>query len=85
MKNMLSFAIVLGLVGIGVGYFVFGKILGNYVDIRQLVLPDRNALETWGKSLVGIDAMRTNILLCGAGGAIGGGVIGLLMSLMKKR
>jgi hypothetical protein len=84
MKNMLLFAVVLGAVGIVFGYLIFGKVLGQYVDIVKLISPDKNVFEQLGNSIMGIRTIRTDILLCGLGGVIGGAVIGLLVTITRK-
>lgn len=77
-------AIVLGLAGLVVGYFLYGKIVGEYVGIETLISPQRNALESAVQTVVGIDAMRTKILWSGGAGAVIGLVVGLLLPALKR-
>jgi hypothetical protein len=80
MKNIVSvivLALILGLAGMGIGYGLFGKIGGEYVDLEVIFSANRNFLQKTVRSLAGIEEMRSKILWCGAGGAALGLVFGL--------
>jgi len=70
-------ALVLGVAGMAVGYGIFGKIGGEYVDIEVIFSTNKNFLQKAVRSIGGIDEMRSKILWCGAGGAALGLIFGL--------
>lgn len=74
MKKMvvqaLSAAVGTGLLGLIVGYLVYGKMAGDYVSVGTIFSPSGNMLESATQSLVGIDAMRGKIWMCGGVGAL---------------
>lgn len=77
-------AIVLGLAGLVAGYFLYGKLAGEYVGINTLISPQRSVLESALHSVVGIDVMRTKILWLGGAGAVIGLVVGFLLPSLKR-
>ena len=85
MNKAISSVVVLGVVGLIVGYFLFGKTGGgNYVSIGDLFRPARSGLAGLGQRLSeavrGIEEMRRNILISGLVGAVVGLVAGLAMN-----
>jgi hypothetical protein len=80
MRNIwpaITMALVLGIAGLAVGYGIFGKIGGEYVDLNVIFSTNRNFLQKAVRSLAGIDEMRSKILWCGAGGAALGLIFGI--------
>jgi hypothetical protein len=75
--SIVAFAIL----GLLVGYGLFGKLAGDYVSIKTLFSFGGNALQNAFHSISGIEEMRNRILICGAAGA----VAGLLVSLILKK
>ena len=70
-------ALILGVAGMAVGYGIFGKIGGEYVDLEVIFSTNKNFLQKAVRSLAGINEMRSKILWCGAGGAVLGLIFGL--------
>lgn len=84
MRNIwpaITMALVLGIAGMAIGYGIFGKIGGEYVDLDVIFSTNKNFLQKAVRSLAGIDEMRSKILWCGAGG----GALGLIFGLFPKR
>ncbi|MBP1711860.1 MAG: hypothetical protein H6Q42_63 [Deltaproteobacteria bacterium] len=80
MRNIgpaISMGLILGLAGIAIGYGIFGKIGGEYVDLEVIFSLDKSFFKKAVHSLAGIDEMRSKILWCGAGGAALGVFFGL--------
>ncbi len=73
--NILVFA----LIGLAIGYAVFGKIGNDYVSLKTVFSFGGNALQGAFRSLSGLEDMRNKILICGAIGAL----IGLLFPAKK--
>lgn len=66
--------------GLAVGYAVFGKWGGEYVDVQTLFTFGGNRVQGALRSLTGLEDMRNKVLLCGAAGA----VAGLLLAFRRK-
>ncbi len=78
MRRILSNAIILGIVGIVVGYFLFGKVGGSYIGLKTLLMPSDSLLSKVGNTLRGVESIRQNILLSGGAGAVIGAVLGVI-------
>ena len=78
----IGFTVLLtAIVGLIAGYFIFGKIGNEYVAISTLITGGGNFLERVAREITGIEEMRKNILLMGAGGA----VVGLVAAIFAPR
>ncbi len=80
MKNIglaITMALIVGAAGLAVGYGIFGKIGGEYVDLEVIFSTNKNILQKAVRSIAGLDEMRSQILWCGAGGAALGFIFGL--------
>lgn len=69
---------VLGLI---VGYALFGKLGGEYVSLKTLFSFGGNAIFRAFQSISGLEDMRNRILLCG----VAGGVVGILATFRLKK
>ncbi len=79
MRYSIVFAVVLGIVGLIVGYFLFAKFGNGYIALERIVgLNDSGLLNKIGNSAIGLSKIRLNILLSGGVGAGIGFVLGLL-------
>lgn len=64
--------IVVAVIGGAIGYGIFGKVMGEYVDLDLIFSPKNNFLEAAARKVTGLNAMRTKIIGCAlAGGALG--------------
>jgi hypothetical protein len=79
MRNTIILTVILGLAGLAIGYYLFGKFAGNYLEIKTLILPAKTVFGKIGSSIAGLEKIRLNIALCGLGGAAGGFILSLLM------
>ena len=79
-KNLISIAAFAAL-GLIIGYAIFGKIAGEYVNVGTVFTFGGNAFQRAFQSVSGIEDMRTKILLCGVAGA----VVGVLLSFRMKK
>jgi len=68
------------LIGLIVGYAIFGKWGGEYVSLQTLFSFGGNAVQGTFRALTGIENMRNKVLLCGAAGA----AVGLVLALKRK-
>ena len=81
MKRIGIIVVICGIVGLVAGYLIFGKIGNSYIAISTLITGSENILQRAARKVAGIEQMRTNILLLGAGGA----GIGLLAAILAPR
>jgi hypothetical protein len=81
MKRIILLLIIVGIIGLAVGYLIFARTAGGYVSIGVLISPSKNVLDELVKTVTGIKQIRQNILICGA---VGAGV-GLLLGLVTSR
>jgi len=80
MKRTIIFVIIFILIGFVLGYLIFGRISGEYIDLKAIFTKSDNVLEKLGRSITGLRAMKQNILISGGVG----GIVGLVLSLIKK-
>ncbi len=78
-----SAAVGVGILGLIVGYLIYGKIGGEYISLGTLFSSSDNILDSAVRSVSGIDAVRSKIFNCGWVGAVIGLVVGILPSLKK--
>ena len=78
MGKIISSAVILGIVGLVAGYFLFGKVAGSYVDLQTLVMPGGSFLKQLGNTIRGVEEIRRKILISGGAGAVLGIVIGVM-------
>ena len=76
--GFINMTVGLGLVGLVFGYLMFGRFLGEYLSLGQLLAPAGNLLEELGRQIAGIKTARQNLFGVGA-------VAGLVLSLLLKR
>lgn len=81
MKRIILLLIIVGIIGLAVGYLIFARTGSGYVSVQVLFSPSKNVLDELVKSVTGIKQIRQNILICGA---VGAGV-GLLLGLVTSR
>jgi hypothetical protein len=79
--RIILFIIVIGLVGLVVGYFIFGRVGGEYIKVKQVFQPSKNLIEDIAESITGLKKARRNIWISGAVGA----ALGLIVGAMKRR
>lgn len=80
MNRILVFALVLGALGLVVGYLIFGKIAGEYVSLGALLGLGDGLLSRLSQAVVSISDVRQNILVSGAVGLGIGIVAGAVVS-----
>jgi hypothetical protein len=84
MKRIVLLLIIVGIIGLAVGYLIFARTSSGYVSIQVIVSPSKNVLDDLVKSVTGIKQIRQNILICGAVGAGVGLLLGLLTSRARR-
>ena len=80
-KNKATAIAAFTALGLIIGYAIFGKIGGEYVNLKTLFSFGDNAIHRAFLSITGIETMRTKVLLCGAAGA----VIGVLLTTKLRK
>jgi hypothetical protein len=84
MKRTILLLLVVGLIGLAVGYLIFARTSSGYVSVGVLISPSKNVLDDLVKSVTGIKQIRQNILICGAVGAGAGLLLGLVTSRARR-
>lgn len=79
MKQVVSTAIVLGLVGLLVGYLLFARRNGGYMNPVDVFFPGSDLFSQIGDTLSGGQRIRNNVLISGLVGA----VVGALYQLSR--
>jgi hypothetical protein len=79
-KNLLSI-IAFAVLGLIIGYAVFGKWAGDYVSLKTLFSFGGNAFQRAFQSVSGIEDMRNKILLSGAAGA----AVGVILTFRLRK
>jgi len=76
--RIILWAVIIGTVGLVVGYLIFGRLAGDYLPVGRLLQRPHNLLEDLAQSVTGIQNARRSILISGAVGAGVGVVVGAL-------
>ena len=84
MKRIILLLLIVGIIGLAVGYLIFARTSSGYVSIQVLLSPSKHVLDDLVKSVTGIKRMRQNILICGAVGAGAGLLLGLVTSRARR-
>ena len=80
MRNIVVLGIIFGIVGLVVGYLIFGRAFGELVPIADIFRPAGNLFEQLGEAVRGIEEMRQNILISGGVGLACGVVLGIFLN-----
>ena len=76
-KNSKIVAIVCWIiVGLVIGYLIFGKVNGNMISLKTLCLPAENGIKKLASKAADLGTIRLKILACGAAGAVFGYIFG---------
>ena len=65
-------------VGLVIGYLIFGKVNGNMISLKTLCLPAENGIKKLASKAADLGTIRLKILACGAAGAVFGYIFGKL-------
>jgi hypothetical protein len=77
MRKAVVLIVILGVVGLVVGYLIFARTEGGYISLKALLRPSRHALDELVIKVTGIGTIRRNILVSGAVGAAAGLVLAI--------
>ncbi|MCF8363372.1 MAG: hypothetical protein K9G70_12200 [Prolixibacteraceae bacterium] len=81
MKRTVLLILVFLIIGLVLGYLIFGRMSGEYVSLNAIFSQSENVLESIGRNIAGLEQMRQNILISGGVGA----VVGLILSLIRRK
>ena len=76
MQRIIGSALVLAIVGLVIGYLIFGRVGGEFIELRTLLQTPDNIAASVIQSVSGIKEARQNILIAGAVGAGVGVILG---------
>lgn len=78
MKRIVIYAIIFTVLGLVLGYLIFGRIAGEYIEVRAIFTKSDNVLESIGRTITGLKQIKQNILISGGVGAVAGVIVGLV-------
>jgi hypothetical protein len=85
----IALALLFSIIGVAVGYGIWGRVGDRYVDPARLWQPERQGvsrlIQGAADKLERIEERRQNILLSGAIGAIVGGFLGTLTTTRPRK
>ncbi|HKK81228.1 MAG TPA: hypothetical protein VJ909_03210 [Prolixibacteraceae bacterium] len=81
MKKTIIFILIFLVIGLVLGYLIFGRMSGEYVSLNAIFSQSENVLESIGRNIAGLEQMRQNVLISGGVGA----VLGLIISLIRRK
>ena len=76
MKKTLILVLILTILGLILGYIIFGKFSDDYVSLK-IIFGSTNKVGSIIKEISGVAKIRQNILISGGVGALVGLIIGL--------
>jgi hypothetical protein len=79
--KFIGYALIFGLIGAAVGYFLFAKFGGQYIPVTDLFFHQKGVINNIGDALTGGNEIRQNIYIAGGIGA----VIGILFSTINNK
>ena len=68
MKRVLVSAVVFGIVGLVVGYLIFGRVAGEYIPIQTIFRLPENMIGSMAQNITGVSDARQSICMTGAVG-----------------
>jgi ABC-type antimicrobial peptide transport system permease subunit len=72
LRRVVLWIILLGILGLVVGYLIFARTAHGYLSLQSLLSPSKNVIDSLVKSVRGIPQVRQNILIsAGVGAGIG--------------
>jgi len=81
LKKTIIFILIFLVIGLVLGYLIFGRMSGEYVSLNAIFSQSENVLESIGRNIAGLEQMRQNVLISGGVGA----VLGLIISLIRRK
>ena len=80
-KKTLTYVILFAIIGLIIGYLLFGQIGNEYVSLKSIFRFSKNGIESFGRGISGLTRIKQNILISGGVGA----VIGFIISMIRKK
>lgn len=81
MQKKVIIILIAALAGMVIGYLLFGKIGGEYINISDIFSSAGGKLGSFARKATGIAKIRTNILLLGGAGV----ALGVIYTFVKKK
>ncbi|MCK5168705.1 MAG: hypothetical protein KAQ75_02410 [Bacteroidales bacterium] len=81
MKKLVIYILLFGIIGLIIGYLLFGKIGGDYINVKVIFNSSKNAIESFSRNISGLAKIKQNILISGGIGA----VLGLVITFIRKK
>jgi len=80
-RNLIILAVIFGVVGLVVGYLLFGRadLTNELIPLNQLFASSDNLVGQIRNQLPSFQAKRQNILICGGAGVVVGVILGFVL------
>jgi len=84
-RNLIILAVIFGIVGLVVGYLIFGRLefTNELIPVGQLFSSGNSLFGEIGRQIAGFQAKRQSIYISGGVGVLVGGVLGF--ALRRRR
>lgn len=81
MRNLIIFGVLFGVIGLVVGYLIFGRwgLTNDLIPLRDLFSSADNLIGEVARDVAGLSDKRQSIFISGGVGVIVGVVVGLLV------
>lgn len=80
-KKKIIYIILFAVIGLIIGYLLFGKIGNEYVSLKAIFRSSKSGIESLGRGISGLTRIKQNIFISGGIGA----VIGVIISVIRKK
>ena len=80
-KKTLTYVILFAIIGLIIGYLIFGKVGNDYVSLKTIFRFSKSGIESFGRGISGLTRIKQNIFISGGAGA----VIGIILSVIRKK
>ncbi|MCK5171170.1 MAG: hypothetical protein KAQ75_14925 [Bacteroidales bacterium] len=81
MRKFIIYILVFAVLGLIIGYLIFGKFGDEYVHLKTIFSSSKSAIGSFGRNISGLAKMKQNILFSGGIGA----VLGLIIAFVRKK
>lgn len=80
MKKPLIYILVFAIIGLIIGYLIFGRIEGEYLALNTIFSDADNVIESLGRKVAGLETIKQNIMISGGAGVL----VGIILSIFTR-
>lgn len=79
MKKSVIYIVVFAIIGLIIGYLIFGRIQGEYLALNTIFGNSENVIESLGRKVAGLETIKQNILISGGAGVLLGFILSIFI------